>query len=542
MFVTAWAPDKHLMTRRFVLTSVAILLVVIGLLPILAMLARSVVVDGHLSLASCRGLFASGRAWVLMKHSLALSALTTLLTTAIGLPLGVLLAKTDVPFRRLFAMLFTIPLLVPPYITAVSWFDLLGRNGLLARYLSPSLAGTLSTWLFGLPGCVLVLFSTFLPIVMLLTMISLKTVNPRLEQAGRLVAGWFAVLKGITIPLIFPGVLLAAMLVFLLTLGEFGVPAFLRYDVFPVESFTQFSAFYNFGAATAAALPLAVITFLILAAERFFLRKKTDQLQPAPDGEWSLIELGSLRGALFALVSLLCLTIVIVPVLVLLLQSAALSTYVEALNRAGDSLLRSVVYAFIGATLLTLVGFLSGYAIHTRALSFWRSIDALTIFLFALPSTVTGIGLISLWNRPWTGFIYATPAIIILGYLAKYTALTSRITISMLTRIPPSMEEAAQIVGAGWVRRMGMIVAPLAKHGLIAGWLVGYIFCLRDMGITMMVYPAGRETLPVRIFTLMANGPPQLIAALCVVMIAATLLPLGILWATFETAMRGSDR
>jgi iron(III) transport system permease protein len=93
------------------------------------------------------------------------------------------------------------------------------------------------------------------------------------------------------------------------------------------------------------------------------------------------------------------------------------------------------------------------------------------------------------------------------------------------------MEEAAQIVGAGWFRRLAFIVAPLAGRGLVAAWLVGYIFCLRDTGITMIVYPPGQDTLPVRIFTLMANSPPGFIAALCVMMIAATLLPLaGLAW------------
>jgi len=91
------------------------------------------------------------------------------------------------------------------------------------------------------------------------------------------------------------------------------------------------------------------------------------------------------------------------------------------------------------------------------------------------------------------------------------------------------MEEAARVAGAGWFRRMALIVAPLARRGLFAGWIVGYVFSMRDTGITMLVYPAGHDTLPVRIFTLMANGRPDLIAALCVVMIAATLLPAGIL-------------
>jgi iron(III) transport system permease protein len=524
------------MAKRVFLIAVAISLGVIGLLPILVMFVKSLLVNGRVSFAYYQSLLATGRPWTLLGHSFALSVPTTLLATGIGLPLGILFARTDLPLRRLFAVLFTIPLLIPPYVTAVSWFDLLGREGVLAAFLGPTAAATTSKWLFGLPGCVLVLFATFMPIVMLLTMAYSKTVDPRLEEAGKLVSRWPVVLKRITIPLIFPGVLLAAMLVFLLTLGEFSVPTFLRYDVFPVESFTEFSAFYNFGAATAAAIPLALITFLVLVLESLFLREKTYQIRPASgDGGASLIKLGSLRNSWLVAVSLFCIAVVVVPLLVVVYRSFTPGAYAEAISRAGDSLLRSLAYAGIGATALTLLGFLTGYLIYTRALPVWRSIDSLTVFLVGLPSTVIGIGLIGLWNTRATAFIYATPTIILLGYLAQYTALTSRITVAALGQIPPSMEEAAEIVGAGWPRRMLWIVGPLAKRGLIAAWLVGYIFCLRDTGITMLVYPPGRDTLPVRTFTLMANGSVGLIAALSVVMIAATLLPLGLFGMVFKT-------
>ena len=519
------------MAKRLSLGFIVLLLLTIGLLPVLSMLIKSVIGNGHFSLAAYGGLLTSARQWTLMQHSMVLSSLVTVFTVMVGLPLGILLGKTDLPWRRFFTVLFVIPLLIPPYIIAVSWFDLLGNEGLLAHLFGVSATRATARLLFGLPGCTAVLFSIFLPIPMLLTMIFLRTINPRLEEAGRLVSGWRGVMKGITIPLILPGVLLAAMLVFLLSFGEFSVPNFLRYDVFPVESFTQFSAFYNFKAATAAAVPLAAVTLLLLLVEAAFLRERTYQLRPTPELERSpLIKLGAYRKWWFASVAITGLVIVIVPIVVLVIQSAGIGAYAEALNRAGGSLLRSLLYAVIGATLLTFLGFLTGYLVQTKALRFWRSVDSLTIFLFALPSTVIGIGLISQWNTSWTNFIYGTPLIIIFGYLAKYTALTSRISVTQLAQIPPSMEEAAQVAGAGWFRRMVFIVAPLARRGLIAGWLVGYIFSLRDTGITMLVYPAGHETLPVRIFTLMANGSPQLIAALCMVMIAATLLPAGILW------------
>lgn len=378
------------MSKRIVLVSVFLLLVITGMLPVLTMIGKSLMVNGRVSFEHYKDLLTIGQARILVTHSFTLSLVTTFFAAMIGLPLGILFGRTDLPFRNIFILLFSIPLLIPPYITAISWFYLLGREGLASRILGPSLAGLTSAWMFGLQGCVLVLSSTFLPIVMLLTITYLKTINPRLEEAGRLVSGWPDVLRNITIPLVLPGVLLSMMLVFLLSLGEFSVPSFLRYNVFPVQSFTQFSAFFNFGAATVAAIPLAIVTFLVLALESVFLREKTYQILPAPGTRFTeSIKLGRSRKWLFALSTALCFTIVILPVLVLIVQSLSANAYSMALARAGDSLVRSITYAFIGASALAVVGFFCGYLVQTRALPFWRTADSLTIFLFALPSVVS---------------------------------------------------------------------------------------------------------------------------------------------------------
>jgi iron(III) transport system permease protein len=209
-------------------------------------------------------------------------------------------------------------------------------------------------------------------------------------------------------------------------------------------------------------------------------------------------------------------TIVIMPLLALLSESATVQAWRIAIAQGWDSILRSLVFAATAASLLTFLGFLTGYLIHVQGLRIWRVLDTLTILLFALPSTVIGIGMIGVWNRPFTNFVYATPIILILGYVIQYWVLPSRITLAALSRIPPSMEEAAQVIGVSWTKRITGIVMPLVKTDLGVAWLVAYIFCLRDMGISMLVYPPGMDPLTVRIFTLMANGEPAMIAALCV--------------------------
>jgi len=105
--------------------------------------------------------------------------------------------------------------------------------------------------------------------------------------------------------------------------------------------------------------------------------------------------------------------------------------------------------------------------------------------------------------------------------------LPTRMTSTILDRIPRSLEQAAQLCGTSWFTTLRHIVVPLARRGLIAVWIIGYVFCLRDLGVSIVVYPPGSDTLPVRILTLMANGTPSLIAALCVILIVVTLLPVG---------------
>jgi iron(III) transport system permease protein len=521
------------MAKRLTLAAAALALAVIGLLPALMIVASAFYAAGEFSLTEYRALLASSKQLApLMGRSVLLSLSVTFLAMMVGTPLGVLLGKTDLPLRAAFTMFLTLPLLVPPYVIAVAWFAVLGSTGWIGHFLAPTTSEVLSSAFFGFYGCTGALSTAFMPVIMLLTIAFLGTVNPRLEQAGLLMSRWPGVLWRITLPMIAPAILFAAVLVFLLTLGEVGVPTFLRYPVYPIEILTQFAAFYDFSAATAAAIPMLIVTVMILALEMRLLHTSVLELSAATIGRSAPIELGRWRFPLFGLALVWTLVTVALPVAGLIAQSASLSAFADAFSRASDSILRSVVFATIGATLLTLLGFFCGYQVHSRALPWWRGVDALALFLFTLPGTVIGIGLISLWNRPITNAIYASPAIIILGYLAQYAVLPTRMTAAILQRIPPSLEQAAQLCGASWFMTLRHIVAPLAKRGLIVAWIIAYIFCLRDLGITLVVYPPGFDTLPVRILTLMANGAPSLISALCVILISVTLLPLlvGAFW------------
>ena len=529
------------MAKRLTLYITIFLLIGIGLAPVISIFIKSLFVDGEFSLQNYGTLFQSDREWRLLFNSLTLAGATTLITLLLGVPLGMLFTKTDLPLKRLFAILFVIPLIIPSYILAIAWFYCLGRSGIVAIIFNVDFGIITSNLLFGFAGTLFVMVSALLPIVIILTMTYLRMVNPNLEEAARLHCSWTMVLRKITIPLIYPGIALAALIVFILTLGEFGVPSSLRFDVYSVESFTRFSAFYDFNTATTAAMPLGIITFIVLIVERLFLRKKTFIFRAAGSEKTMVMApLGRTKPFFMAAVSILVFILVIVPLGVLLYKSVSFSAYAEAFIRSIGSIMRSLVYASVGATCLVVFGFFLGYLLERRALKFSFAADSIAIFLFALPGTVIGIGLISLWNTPGTNFIYASMGIIIFGYIAQYTALGERVLAATFSHLPHSMEEAGQIAGADWFRRLFKILIPLAKRGMVAAWLICFIFCLRDIGITMMVYPPAHDTLPVRIFTLMANSPDDLISALCVIMIIITLLPLFGLWLANKCAKKAS--
>jgi iron(III) transport system permease protein len=523
-------------TERVILALATLLLAVIGVLPVAAMLKESITVDGGFGFDAYHALFRSeGQLAWLMVHSLALSLLTASISTVVGVVLGVLLGKTDLPLRGSLTLLFTVPLLLPPYVLAVAWFSILSRTGLLGAVLPDSWSQKISLEFFGLPGCAFVLATAFTPLAMLLTIAFIRTVNPRLEYAARLVSGWPNILLRITLPLMMPAISFAAVLIFLLSIGEISVPMYLRFPVYPVETLTQFAAFYDFRAANVAASPLFLLTLIILGLQTG-LHKRVLQLgRRTPSDEMDPIALGRWRGPALVLLLALAAVLVVLPIGALVAQSHSFETYGAAFARAGESVLRSVAFAAIAATLLTVFGFFWGYLAERRTLSIWWVNEWLALLLLALPGSVIGIGLIGLWNHPATNVIYASPAILILGYLAQYALLPMRTVSASIAAVPRSLEEAAWLSGAGWLATLWHIVAPLAGRGLLAAWLVSYVFCVRDVAISIVVYPPGYDTLPVRILTLMANGAPRLIAALCIILMAITILPLGAagLWLRF---------
>lgn len=493
--------------KGFVLT-LFVIVFVIGLLPILMMVYDTFSGGGELykKLIETQGAIQS------FQNSLLLSFVVAGMTTIIGTFIAVLCGKTDFYFSKILLLLLIVPLLLPPYIIALGWIDVIGVRG------------GISELLFGFWGTVWVLFSVYLPIPILLTLFFLKQIDSKLEEAGLLFARAPQVLKAITIPLILPSIILSFLLVFILTFGEYSVANVLRYSVFPLESFVQFSAFYDFDAAVVMAIPMLLIAIIVLLIEQFYVEKHIVKYKTFNHSNVFKLEK---KIQLFFLVlgGLFTFIVVLLPLLSIFFAVGSLESFMTAFEKAFDPLTRSIRYASLGALILMVFGFLTGYTLELKIPYVSRALDMSILFLFVLPATVLGIAMILFWNRPLIDFVYTSPLILLFGYFAKYLLLTAKIAQNRLAQIPKSMIEAAEISGANWFDVLRYILIPISKKTLLALFVVGFIFALRENTMTMLVYPPGHETLPVYIVTQMANGKEEIIASLCVIMILTALIP-----------------
>jgi iron(III) transport system permease protein len=454
----------------------------------------------------------------------------------VGAPLGLLLAKTDLPWKGLLRLILMVPLFLPPYILALAWFYLLGKQGLLAAAFGSGVGAFSSTWLFSLWGIVFVLTSAYYPVTMVLVHAFVKAIDSSVEEAARLLLRWPAVLAKIDLPLVAPGVFLGALFTVILSITELGVPLFLRYDVFTVQVFTQFAAFYDTRAAVLFSIPLLVLIAALLLVERYTLRDRFFAVVGRRARRQAVVPLGRLRLPISLLVCAFTGLAVLLPLGALAITSRAPSAYLAALTGSGRSIANSLLAATLGATAITALGLFLAYRIERSGRRRRQGLDSLLILLLTLPGTVLGVGLILLWNRATTAWLYGSLLIIVLGYVARYTVLATRTQGMALRQVPTSYEEASRLAQVRWGAEVWRIHIPTLKPSLMASWVIAFIFCLRDLDTTMTIYPPGQATLPVRIYTLMANSPASVVAALAMMLILMTLLALTALGWLFASA------
>jgi iron(III) transport system permease protein len=516
--------DFHVSARTVVLCMAIALFVALCALPVAWMLCVSFVDSaGGFTVRNYSRLFVESRQRQLMLNGALMAAGASLLATLIGAPLGLLFAHSSFPLKRLLRIALVTPLVIPPYILALAWVYIGGSTGIVARLFGRDL---LSEWTYSLTGAVVALGAGLYPLAMLATEAAARRVDGRLEEAALLVASRRRVLWRITLPLIAPSIVASALIIFALAISEFGVPGLLRVNVFTTEVFTAFSAFYDFGAATALAIPLLAAALIAGTAAQFVIGER---LLVTQRGAHSGLRLLAEHKTIVVLIALLAIAVcVLLPLVALAREAGQARRIISVAAQSRTAISNSLWLAAAGATMTTMLGALLGYW-RARARTRLRGLaDLVMIVIFAVPSSVAGVGLIGLWNRPGLA-VYGTQAMVVIAYLARFVPVAALILAASVRQVPVSFEESAELSGAGWLRIFTRIVLPQIKTGVAATWVVAFIFALGELGSTILVAPPGESTLPVRIYTLIANAPSSEVAALALMQVCVTLAPLALL-------------
>ena len=486
-----------------------ILLFIIVLLPILFIIIAPLATHNAHSL---KGFLFDERHLTLAKSSLGLATGTTFLSLLIGIPLAFFISRTNLWGRKLFGALYLVPILIPPYIHAIVWSHL---ESFIQLHFSFDIH---SVW-----GAVFVLSLAYFPFVSLVTQSGLKSIDRNLEEASLLHHGRFQTLHRITLPLVTPHIFAGAIFVFIFSLTDFGVPDILRFHVYPVEIFIQYSAFYDERAATVLSLPLIAITLFLLVVQKWHMKNHSYIHMSGGVPEAWVFCLGRMNIlALCFCLFVVCLSVG-TPLLVLIGVAGPLTNYIRVFTTSIDQVTYSFFLASSGSLAALLLGFTLSYLIERTQLKMKTLLEFAVFIPLAIPAITMGIGLIKTWNRPLADFVYGSPLIIIIGYIARFIPFSVIIIASGLKQVNQCLEEAAFLATPKATQVMRRILIPLLRHSLTVGFFIVFILSFGELGTTLLVIPPGRETIPIKIYNLMHYGADQMVAALCVQLIAIVL-------------------
>ncbi|MCP4112554.1 MAG: iron ABC transporter permease [Desulfobacteraceae bacterium] len=516
--------------KKFTLISALTVFAVVALVPVVWIIIDSLIHNGHLSLESYTGILAEDRQITLFSNSIILALGTAFFSLVIGLPLAFLVERTDLYLNRYFKYLYFIPLIIPPHVNAIAWIYLLGTKGHLNLLMEKIfLLKEPFFSIYGIKGATLVLTLSYFPIITMLSISGLNSVDRRMEEAGMLICNRFHVLIKITFPLIMPNIIAGTILVVIFSISDYGVPSLLRLNTYPVEIFARFSAFYDSKGAVALSLPLIIVIFVLTGLQHWYMKNRPYITIGTDIKKNPVLNLKNWKIPASGFVIFIILLSIIIPISALVTESGSIVAYKTAFKTAWGQILNSFVLSLAAASSATVLGFFISYTLEKTEWPGRNLTDYLCFIPFAIPASILGIGLIKVWNRPSTGLIYTSFIIIIFAYTARFSVFSIRSVSANLRQINTNMEEAAIISDGSWIMRLLKILIPLARPGLTAGWVITFIFCMGELGVTLLVVPPGKETLSVRIYSLMHYGAGNLVACLCLILIIITLIPVSIL-------------
>lgn len=469
----------------------------------------------------------------------------SILTTLTGGSLAWLLTRTDLPGKKLFKGLIFLAFIIPSYIMAVSWIELLGRNGYINRLLYGSWQ-----WIdkpiniYNLEGIILVMSIHLFPLVFISMASAWRMNDLSLEKAARLSgAGPLRTILTISFPLILPSVLSIGLLVFQHTMACFGVAAVMA---LPTGNYILATRIYSalnqldLKLATASSIILLLCSGLVFAAYTLSLRKKkyinvNSRSQP-PElhalGKWRIPAVLIILGVLSVTTVIPLGTIVISSFLKqwgmdLSLTSLTLNNYQVIFANEGlgfRAIRNSVVFGTAVASAACAIGVIVAWMANRTSFKGRQLLEFTATWPVAIPGTVLAVAAILAWINPPLK-LYGTPWILIITYVAACLPFAVRSVSGSLQGIDLSLEHAARILGASQLKAFRDISLPVIRPGLRNGWIMSFLLVLREIPISILLYTAGSETIGILLFNLRSDtGGLETVSAIAVIIIVVTLI------------------
>jgi len=496
-----------------VLQVLAAAVAVVLLLP-LAFLVVEAVQDGWSTLSPI--LFRQLTA-TLLWNTVSLTVVVTTLCAVIGTLAAWCVERTDVPGRRIWAVLVVVPVGIPDFAVAFGW-----------KSVFPSVGG------FG--GAVLVMTVAVYPLVFLPVAASLRGADPGQEDVARsLGVGRFRTFWRVTVGQARLAILGGSVLVALVVLAEYGAFEILGFRTFTTEIFSEYLTAFNTPAGCALSLVLVLLSVGILLGEGALRgRGRATRIGPMAARVARRHRLGRARvpvlGA-FVLLVALALGVPLGAIGYWLFQSAS-STLPSA--SLGSAAWHTAVYGGSAALVATVA------ALPVALLSVrWpgrstMAIERSTYLVLAMPGLVIALALTYFSNNLANGFLYQSPYLLIGAYAIMFFPLALVAVRSSVARAPVSYEEIGRSLGRGRLQVLWSVTLPLIAPGLAAAFSLVFLEAVTELTATLVLIPTNAQTLATQFWIFQNNLAYHQAAPYAALMILVAAVPSVVLGRWFD--------
>lgn len=524
-----------------ILTAISLALLLFFVLYPLAVLFSNSVTgqDGGFSLEGFRALLADSQYLEAFANTLVLGLVVTACTILVGVPFAYMVARYDFPLKNLVAILPVLTIVIPEIIVGQSWLLVLGNNGILTNLLGD--AGISLPSFYGWTGMVFSMTLVYYTYIYLGVLAALRGFDGQLEEAG-LSLGTPPLLTQlrVLVPVLLPAVLVNALVVFTLVVGNFALAMLLGSRV-PLLSVMTYNTFVSEmgGSPTLqsamSVVSIAIVAIVLFVQKRMVERKVYTMTQGrAPAARrvrsWQAILYTGGVG-LVILLSLLPLIVVFIAAFtktsgpVMHWGSWSLASMQRALHGAPEPILNSLKFASLATVTGVAFAVLVSYLTIKKRSAFTQVLDYIVVLPLTISGTVLGIALVQTFNTGWL-VLAGTSGIMVLCYAVRRLPFAVRNASSVLFNIPDSIEEASISLGVSPLMTFFKVILPAMKASIISAAILMWLTTISELSASIVAYSGGLETMPIAIFRQVDGGRLGMASAYGAALVTVIVLPI----------------